>query len=98
MEEGKRVSLLKDEKYEDDEKLTRKIWEETKKLWVIIGPATFSLIALYTTFLVGQISAGRLGELELAAMALACNVIVGVDFGFMVYICPKSLCHHYAML
>lgn len=66
-----------------DEKLSRKIWVESKKLWVVTGPAIFSLIAFYSTFLVGQISAGRLGELELAAMGLSCNVIIGLDFGLM---------------
>ncbi|GER47155.1 MATE efflux family protein, partial [Striga asiatica] len=73
------------EENEDDRKrgLPLRIWIETKKLWRVVGPAIVSRIASYSMFVVTQAFAGHLGDLELAAMSIACNVIMGFDFGLM---------------
>ncbi|KAM3360535.1 hypothetical protein P3S68_020247 [Capsicum galapagoense] len=55
----------------------------SKKLWNIVGPAIFSRIASYSMFVITQAFAGHLGELELAAMSIASNVILGFDFGLL---------------
>ncbi|KAL3524868.1 hypothetical protein ACH5RR_013240 [Cinchona calisaya] len=67
----------------ESENFPRRIWVESKKLWRIVGPAIFSLLASYTMFVITLASAGHLGDLELAAMSLASNVILALDFGFM---------------
>lgn len=69
---------------EDQSSLFHRFWIETKKLWRIVGPAIFSRIASYSMFVVSQAFAGHIGDLELAAMAIATSVIVGLDFGFLV--------------
>ncbi|KAL1568081.1 Protein DETOXIFICATION 27 [Salvia divinorum] len=70
---------------EDEENpgLSSRVWVETKKLWRIVGPAIFSRMTSYTMFVITQAFAGHLGDLELAAMSIASNVIVGFDFGLL---------------
>lgn len=74
---------------EDESPLTHRVWIETKKLWRVVGPAIFSRITSYTMFVISQAFAGHLGDLELAAMSIASNVIVGLDFGLLVHIFPS---------
>ncbi|KAL6558763.1 Protein DETOXIFICATION 27 [Orobanche minor] len=68
---------------DDEGTLSLKVWTETKKLWRVVGPAIFSRIASYSMFVITQAFAGHLGDLELAGMSIASNVIVGFDFGLM---------------
>ncbi|KAM3283162.1 protein DETOXIFICATION 27 [Capsicum chacoense] len=68
---------------QNDQSIGRKFWIESKKLWHIVGPAIFSRIASYSMFVITQAFAGHLGDLELAAMSIASNVILGFDFGLM---------------
>ncbi|KAJ8771221.1 hypothetical protein K2173_026082 [Erythroxylum novogranatense] len=84
LEEAK-VSLLEDLVQDDhqDQKLSRRVWIESKKLWHIVGPAIFSRIASYSMLVITQAFAGHLGDLELAAISIANNVIVGLDFGLL---------------
>jgi MATE family multidrug resistance protein len=71
---------------EEEQKLTRKVWIESKKLWHIVGPAIFSRIASYSMLVITQAFAGHLGDLELAAISIANNVVVGFDFGLLVHL------------
>ncbi|EXC09723.1 Protein TRANSPARENT TESTA 12 [Morus notabilis] len=70
---------------DDDQELglTRRVWIESKKLWHIVGPAIFSRIASYSMLVITQAFAGHLGDLELAAISISNNVIVGFDFGLL---------------
>ncbi|CAH2042808.1 unnamed protein product [Thlaspi arvense] len=47
------------------------------------GPAIFSRLASYSMFLITQAFAGHLGDLELAALSVSTNVILGFDFGLL---------------
>lgn len=69
---------------DDDQRLGRRVWIESKKLWHIVGPAIFSRVASYSMVVITQAFAGHLGELELAAISIANNVIVGFDLGLLV--------------
>lgn len=69
---------------QNDQSFGRRFCIESKKLWHIVGPAIFSRIASYSMFVITQAFAGHLGDLELAAMSIASNVVVGFDFGLMV--------------
>ncbi|KAK7407214.1 hypothetical protein VNO78_08937 [Psophocarpus tetragonolobus] len=73
---------LADER-EQDQNLSRRFWIESKKLWHIVGPSIFSRIASYSMLVITQAFAGHLGDLELAAISIANNVIVGFDFGLL---------------
>ena len=65
--------------------IKRETWMETKKLWRIVGPAIFARISTYSIFVITQAFAGHLGELELAAIAIVQNVIIGFSIGLFVY-------------
>ncbi|KAA3479705.1 protein DETOXIFICATION 27-like [Gossypium australe] len=71
----------------DDEKgpLRERVWIESKKLWRIVGPAIFNRLASYSILVISitQAFAGHLGDLELAAISIANNVIVGFNFGLL---------------
>ncbi|CDY08797.1 BnaA06g24270D [Brassica napus] len=61
--------------------LRKKLWVETKKLWQIVAPAMFTRITTYSTLVITQAFAGHLGDLELAAISIVYNVVVGFNFG-----------------
>uniref|UniRef100_A0A0D3H7W2 Protein DETOXIFICATION n=1 Tax=Oryza barthii TaxID=65489 RepID=A0A0D3H7W2_9ORYZ len=63
--------------------LAREAWEESKKLWEIVGPAVFLRLVLYSFNIISQAFAGHIGDLELAAFSIANNVITGLNFGFL---------------
>ncbi|KAK6135004.1 hypothetical protein DH2020_031231 [Rehmannia glutinosa] len=67
----------------DEKNLSQRVWIETQKLWRVVGPAIFSRVASYSMFVITQAFAGHLGDLELAGMSIASNVIMGFDFGLM---------------
>lgn len=62
--------------------LLRRVWNESKKLWRIVGPAIFLRITSYSMNLATQAFAGHLGDLELAAMSVAAT-FSGFSFGLM---------------
>jgi hypothetical protein len=68
----------------DDNNLGRRVWEESRKLWVIVAPAIFSRVVTYSMNVITQAFAGHLGDLELAAISIANTVVVGFNFGLMV--------------
>ncbi|TXG60123.1 hypothetical protein EZV62_014696 [Acer yangbiense] len=68
---------------EEDGGLVTRFWIESKLLWHIVGPAIFSRLASYSMLVITQAFAGHLGDLELAAISIVNNVIVGFDFGLL---------------
>lgn len=95
--EESKVLLLGDhfgprlEEDDQDQSLTKRVWIESKKLWQIVGPAIFSRLTSYSMLVITQAFAGHLGDLELAAISIANNVIVGFDFGLLVPSLAPSL-------
>ncbi|KAI9097917.1 hypothetical protein K1719_025688 [Acacia pycnantha] len=65
------------------DKLGTKVWMESKKLWLIVGPSIFSRVALFTMNVVTQAFAGHLGDVQLASISIANTVIVGFNFGLL---------------
>ncbi|KAF8694722.1 hypothetical protein HU200_037808 [Digitaria exilis] len=63
--------------------LPKRVWEESKKLWEVVGPAMFMRLVLYGMNVVSQAFVGRLGDRGLAAYSIASNVISGLSFGLM---------------
>ncbi|GLU20534.1 hypothetical protein SLE2022_367280 [Rubroshorea leprosula] len=70
---------------QDDENqpLSTRVWIESKKLWQIVGPAIFSRLASYSMVVITQAFAGHLGDLELAAISISNNVIIGFNLGLL---------------
>lgn len=57
---------------------------ESKKIWQIAGPSIFSRLALFSMTVITQHFAGHLGELDLAAISIACTFFISISFGFLV--------------
>lgn len=91
--EKARIPLLRDQyaAEEEDREIKRKIWIETKKLWRIVGPAIFSRVSTYSILVITQAFAGHLGELELAAISIVNNVIIGFNLGLLVFTQYKNI-------
>ncbi|KAL5779805.1 hypothetical protein ACOSQ2_010542 [Xanthoceras sorbifolium] len=69
--------------YQEKEELVKRVWIETTKLWCITGPAILSLVSAYSMNVVIQAVGGHLGDVQLAAISIANNVIVGFNFGLL---------------
>ncbi|KAL6849945.1 hypothetical protein ACP4OV_020572 [Aristida adscensionis] len=63
--------------------LRRRVYEESKKLWIIAGPAIFTSASTYSMTVITQALAGHLGDLELASISFACTVLTGFNYGLM---------------
>lgn len=78
-----------DQNHENE--LGKRLWNESKKLWHVVGPAIFSRVTSYSTVIITQIFAGHLGDLELAAFSIAYTVFVGFTYGLLVIMLSLSL-------
>lgn len=74
------------ENHEQNKKLSKRVWIETNKLWKIVGPAIFSRVTGYSMTVITLAFAGHLGENELAAISISNTVIIGFNFGLLVFI------------
>ncbi|CAD5188254.1 unnamed protein product [Musa acuminata subsp. malaccensis] len=63
--------------------LARRVWEESKKLWAVVGPSMIGRLALYGMCVITQAYAGHVGDLELASFSIATTVVASFAFGFM---------------
>ncbi|GMN40066.1 hypothetical protein TIFTF001_009303 [Ficus carica] len=69
---------------DDNHDLTSRVYAESKKLWLIVGPAIFSRVSAFSMNVITQAFAGHLGDVELASISIANTVIVGFNFGLLV--------------
>ncbi|TVU22653.1 hypothetical protein EJB05_32368, partial [Eragrostis curvula] len=93
-EDDCRVALLRSDVSKEESHLGRRVFEESKKLWVIVGPSIFTRIANYSMNVIMQAFAGHIGDLELASVSFACTVLVGFNYGIMAGMASalESLC------
>ncbi|KAL2927497.1 Protein DETOXIFICATION 33 [Bienertia sinuspersici] len=61
----------------------RKMWEESKKMWGIAGPAILMAVSQYSFEVLTSAFVGHLGIIELAAVSVVQNVIKGFAQGLM---------------
>ncbi|XP_066397453.1 protein DETOXIFICATION 27-like isoform X1 [Miscanthus floridulus] len=91
MESRSDVPLISDSELPDRRgggripELAKEVWGESKKLWVVAGPAAFTRLTFYGMTVVSQAFAGHIGDLELAAFSIATTVISGLSFGFFIH-------------
>ncbi|XP_010528775.1 PREDICTED: protein DETOXIFICATION 21-like [Tarenaya hassleriana] len=89
--EGKSVDLkeklLRHEagKEENHEGVTfkEKLWEESKKLWKVAGPAIFTRFSTFGVFVISQSFIGHVGPTELAAYSIAFTVLLRFSNGIL---------------
>lgn len=82
--------------HEEDKplKLVHKVGVESKKLWLIAGPAILTALSQFSIGALTQTFVGHVGELELAAFSVENSVIAGFAFGFLVHKLSSSLYYY----
>ena len=73
---GELVEVGINEREERQELLKERIMDETKKLWVVAGPAIFARFATFGVNVISQAFVGHIGSTELAAFALVATVLL----------------------
>ncbi|KAL5707619.1 Protein DETOXIFICATION 21 [Ranunculus cassubicifolius] len=74
---NRRLLVVKQE--EEEEKaitLTSKVLQESKKLWIVAGPAIFTRFSTFGVTIISQAFIGHIGAIELAAFALVQTVLL----------------------
>lgn len=66
------------------ESLKSKIWDETKKMWIIAAPAILIRFSTFGINVVSQAFVGHIGPTELAAYALVYTVLLKFSNGILV--------------
>ncbi|KAL2480852.1 MATE efflux family protein [Abeliophyllum distichum] len=79
MEGDPNEKLLKEENVE----LKDKIWIESKKMWIVAGPAIFTRFASFGVSVISQAFIGHIGSTELAAYALVSTVLLRFANGIL---------------
>ncbi|XP_058750676.1 protein DETOXIFICATION 21-like [Vicia villosa] len=73
-EDAKKKLLHKDE--EEELSLMKRVWEESKLMWVVAGPAIFTRFSTFGIQIISQAFVGHIGSKELAAYSLVFTVLV----------------------
>ncbi|KAG0466422.1 hypothetical protein HPP92_018002 [Vanilla planifolia] len=68
---------------EREEKLSRRLWEENKKLWKVAGPSIFTRFSNFGVTVISQAFIGHIGATELAAYALVSTVLMRFSNGIL---------------
>ena len=83
----KQKLLIKEATEEEEEEelgLINRVWNESKKIWVVAGPAIFTRFSTFGTNVVSQAFIGHIGSTELAAYSLVFTVLVRFANGILV--------------
>ncbi|RWR74881.1 protein DETOXIFICATION 21 [Cinnamomum micranthum f. kanehirae] len=82
MEKGLKEKLLESGR-EEEESLGKKLWSESKKLWIVAGPAIFTRFSTFGVTVISQAFIGHIGATELAAFALVQTVLLRFANGIL---------------
>ena len=76
----------KSEEEEEEEKLSlvKRVWEESKVMWIVAAPAIFTRFTTFGISIISQAFIGHIGSRELAAYALVFTVIIRFANGILV--------------
>ncbi|KAK9158610.1 hypothetical protein Scep_005184 [Stephania cephalantha] len=84
-----RSKLIENKEGEEEEgesaevSLKEKVWKETKKMWVVAGPAIFTRFSTFGITVISQAFIGHIGSTELAAYALVQTVLLRFANGIL---------------
>ncbi|KAK4272382.1 hypothetical protein QN277_020948 [Acacia crassicarpa] len=68
--------FIDEEEEETTSSLKKRVWKESKKMWVVAGPAIFSRFSTFGITVITQAFIGHIGSAELAAYALVMTVLI----------------------
>jgi len=82
-EQEKRL-LIKDQTSEEESSLVTRVWNESKLMWIVAGPAIFTRFSSFGLNVISQAFVGHIGPRELAAFALVFTVLIRFANGILV--------------
>ncbi|RVW80817.1 Protein detoxification 21 [Vitis vinifera] len=68
---------------EGQQQIKEKVWGETKRLWIVAGPAIFTRFSTFGINIISQAFIGHIGPTELAAYALVITVLLRFANGIL---------------
>ncbi|CAI8613715.1 unnamed protein product [Vicia faba] len=68
---------------EEEETLGKRVWNETKLMWVVAAPAIFTRFSTFGIQVITQAFVGHIGSKELAAFALVFTVLIRFANGIL---------------
>ncbi|XP_010542192.1 PREDICTED: protein DETOXIFICATION 21 [Tarenaya hassleriana] len=68
---------------EEELRLKDRVWEESKKLWVVAAPAIFTRFSTFGVSLISQAFIGHLGPTELAAYSIVFTILLRFSNGIL---------------
>ncbi|CAN7030559.1 unnamed protein product [Brassica rapa subsp. trilocularis] len=81
------VALLnkpaENDREEDELGMKEKVWNESKKLWVVAAPAIFTRFSTFGVSMISQAFIGHLGPIELAAYSITFTVLLRFSNGIL---------------
>ncbi|XP_057437805.1 protein DETOXIFICATION 21-like isoform X2 [Lotus japonicus] len=87
MEGDRKEKLLKtvEEEEGEEEKLSlwKRVWKESKKMWIVAGPAIFNRISTFGIYIISQAFVGHIGSKELAGFAIVYTVFIRFANGIL---------------
>ncbi|KAK8559313.1 hypothetical protein V6N13_098889 [Hibiscus sabdariffa] len=76
--------LTEGKKNEDEDvEFKDKLWRETKKMWIVAGPAIFTRFSTFGVTVISQAFVGHIGPTELAAFSLCFTVLLRFGNGVL---------------
>ncbi|QCD97179.1 Multi antimicrobial extrusion protein [Vigna unguiculata] len=81
-EQEKRL-LIKDQTSEEESSLVTRVWNESKLMWIVAGPAIFTRFSSFGLNVISQAFVGHIGPRELAAFALVFTVLIRFANGIL---------------
>ena len=86
MEDDPKQTLLSKETASEEEEspLMKKVWSESKAMWIVAAPAIFTRFSTFGINVISQAFVGHIGSKELAAYALVFTVLIRFANGILV--------------
>lgn len=85
---------VEDKEEDENLPLKNKVWRETKKMWVVAGPAIFTRVSTFGINVISQAFIGHIGSTQLAAFSLVFTVLVRFANGILVRLQSSYLHKH----
>lgn len=103
MEGDLKQKLLRRRKEEEEEEeeelsLAKRVWNESKVMWIVAAPAIFTRFSTFGISVISQAFVGHIGSKELAAYALVFTVLVRFANGVLVRSFSSNLDNFYFVL
>ncbi|WVZ07342.1 hypothetical protein V8G54_020688 [Vigna mungo] len=83
-------AAISEEEKEDESSLWKRVWKESKVMWIVAAPAIFTRFSSFGLNVISQAFVGHIGPRELAAFALVFTVLIRFANGILHSTCCRN--------